>query len=115
MARKTVVACNANVHLADTEGFLIPLLSALVALFSHQLPRHHCDPSVTFPASLLRTTPSWYDEDAGHSEAQRTLMSRPVGAFLMWSTQNAAAGEFSLSVRCTHSARAFHAMINMII
>ncbi|XP_035493306.2 GRB2-related adapter protein 2b [Scophthalmus maximus] len=43
--------------------------------------------------------PSWYDEDAGHSEAQRTLMSRPLGAFLMWSTQNAAAGEFSLSVR----------------
>uniref|UniRef100_A0A3Q1FYR7 Osteoclast-stimulating factor 1 n=1 Tax=Acanthochromis polyacanthus TaxID=80966 RepID=A0A3Q1FYR7_9TELE len=43
--------------------------------------------------------PSWYQENASRSDAQQSLMSQPVGAFLIRGRQNAGPGEFSISVR----------------
>uniref|UniRef100_A0A3P8SHM6 Osteoclast-stimulating factor 1 n=1 Tax=Amphiprion percula TaxID=161767 RepID=A0A3P8SHM6_AMPPE len=43
--------------------------------------------------------PSWYQENASRSDAQRSLMSQPVGAFLIRGRQNAVPGDFSISVR----------------
>ncbi|XP_054866152.1 GRB2-related adapter protein 2b isoform X2 [Amphiprion ocellaris] len=43
--------------------------------------------------------PSWYQENTSRSDAQRSLMSQPVGAFLIRGRQNAVPGDFSISVR----------------
>lgn len=43
--------------------------------------------------------PSWYQENTSRSDAEQSLMSQPVGAFLLRGSQNAAPGDFSISVR----------------
>ncbi|XP_069545492.1 GRB2-related adapter protein 2b [Brachyistius frenatus] len=51
--------------------------------------------------------PSWYQETASRSDAEESLMSQPVGTFLIRSRQNAAAPTaFAMSVR--HPAEVQH-------
>uniref|UniRef100_A0A3B4ZFI7 Osteoclast-stimulating factor 1 n=1 Tax=Stegastes partitus TaxID=144197 RepID=A0A3B4ZFI7_9TELE len=72
--------------------------------------RHHLNILCSLPPSSVLSSPlhdsSWYQENASRSDAQRSLISQPVGAFLIRGSQNAIPGNFSLSVR--HSADVQH-------
>ncbi|XP_070775184.1 GRB2-related adapter protein 2b [Enoplosus armatus] len=54
--------------------------------------------------------PSWYQEDYSRSDAQEILMSQPEGAFLIRGSQNAALGDFSISVRHATDVQHFKVM-----
>ncbi|XP_029016872.1 GRB2-related adapter protein 2-like [Betta splendens] len=54
--------------------------------------------------------PSWFQEQLRRSEAQQRLVQRPVGAFLIRSSQHAEPGNFSLSVRRVSDVQHFKVM-----
>ncbi|XP_031418065.1 GRB2-related adapter protein 2b [Clupea harengus] len=53
--------------------------------------------------------PSWFQENTGRHEAQETLLSRPVGSFIIRGSQSSP-GDFSISVRHENDVQHFKVM-----